>query len=79
VLLRARAIENGCFIFAPAQTGDHAEGRQTFGHSLIIDPWGNILADGGTDVGFVMAEIDPAEVAKARGKIPSLKHDRPVS
>ena len=79
VLLRARAIENGCFIFAPAQTGDHAEGRQTFGHFLIIDPWGNILADGGTDVGFVMAEIDPAEVAKARGKIPSLKHDRPVS
>ena len=79
VLLRARAIENGCFIFAPAQTGDHAEGRQTFGHSLIIDPWGTVLVDGGTDVGFVMAEIDPAQVAKARGKIPSLTHDRSLS
>jgi predicted amidohydrolase len=79
VLLRARAIENGCFIFAPAQTGDHAEGRQTFGHSLIIDPWGTVLVDGGTDVGFVMAEIDPAQVAKARGKVPSLTHDRSLS
>ena len=78
VLLRARAIENGCYIFAPAQTGDHAEGRQTFGHSLIIDPWGTVMADGGTDVGFVMAEIDPAQVAKARRKIPSLTHDRPL-
>ena len=79
VLLRARAIENGCFIFAPAQTGDHAEGRQTFGHSLIIDPWGTVLVDGGTDVGFVMAEIDPAQVARARGKIPSLTNDRSLS
>ena len=76
VLLRARAIENGCYIFAPAQTGDHAEGRQTYGHSLIVDPWGKVLADGGEDVGVVMAEIDPAQVTKARRKIPSLTHDR---
>lgn len=76
VLLRARAIENGCYIFAPAQTGEHAEGRQTFGHSLIVDPWGGVLADGGENVGIVTADIDPAQVAKARGKIPSLTHDR---
>ncbi|MEQ8196211.1 MAG: carbon-nitrogen hydrolase family protein [Rhodospirillales bacterium] len=79
VLLRARAIENGCFIFAPAQTGDHAEGRQTFGHSLVVDPWGTVLADGGEAVGIVTAEIDPGLVAKARGKIPSLTHDRKIS
>lgn len=79
VLLRARAIENGCYIIAPAQTGEHAEGRQTFGHSLIVDPWGEVLADGGKDVGIVIAEVDPARVAKARGKIPSLTHDRNLS
>jgi predicted amidohydrolase len=79
VLLRARAIENGCFVFAPAQTGDHAEGRQTYGHSLVVDPWGAVLADGGEAVGIVMAEIDPALVAQARGKIPSLNHDRKLS
>ena len=77
VLQRARAIENGCYVFAPAQCGDHAEGRQTYGHSLIIDPWGEVLADGGEDVGFVVAEVDPALVAEARRKIPSLSHDRP--
>ena len=52
VLLRARAIETGCFVFAPAQTGEHAEGRRTYGHSLIIAPWGEILADGGEEPGF---------------------------
>lgn len=77
VLLRARAIESGCFVMAPAQCGDHAEGRQTFGHSLIIDPWGEILADGGEDVGVIAAEIDPSKVAEARAKIPALTHDRP--
>lgn len=76
VLLRARAIENGCFIFAPAQCGEHAEGRRTFGHSLIIDPWGEILADGDEGVGFVTADIDARAVAEARRRVPSLTHDR---
>jgi predicted amidohydrolase len=76
VLLRARAIETGCFVFAAAQTGTHQNGRQTFGHSLIIDPWGEIIADGGEDVGYISARIDPAKVAEARGRVPSLQHDR---
>ncbi len=76
VLLRARAIEAGCFMFAAAQTGLHADGRSTYGHSLIIDPWGKVLADGGTDVGIVTAEIDPALVDKARYAVPALTHDR---
>ena len=76
VLMRARAIENGCFIFAPAQSGEHEGGRKTFGHSLIVDPWGEVLADGGEGVGFITAEIDAAKVADARAKIPSLAHDR---
>ena len=76
VLMRARAIENGCFIFAPAQSGVHEGGRKTFGHSLIVDPWGEVLADGGEGVGFITAEIDAAKVADARAKIPSLAHDR---
>ena len=79
VLQRARAIENGCFVFAPAQCGKHENVRKTFGHSLIINPWGEVLADGGDDVGFITAEIDPAEVTAARAKIPSLKHDRGFS
>ena len=76
VLLRARAIENGCFVFAAAQGGKHENGRETFGHSLIVDPWGRILAEGGTEPGVVIAEVDPAEVAAARAKIPSLHHGR---
>jgi predicted amidohydrolase len=76
VLLRARAIETGCFVFAPAQTGEHAEGRKTYGHSLIISPWGEILADAGEDVGFIISEIDMEQVQKARGMVPSLRHDR---
>ena len=76
VLLRARAIENGCFVFAAAQGGKHENDRETFGHSLIIDPWGRILAEGGTEPGVILAEIDPAEVAAARTKIPSLHHGR---
>lgn len=76
VLLRARAIENGCFVIAPAQTGTHPGNRKTFGHSLVIDPWGKVLADGGTKEGVVMAKIDMSEVAKRRKMIPSLKHDR---
>jgi predicted amidohydrolase len=76
VLIRARAIENGCFVFAAAQGGKHENGRETFGHSLIVDPWGRILAEGGSEPGVVMAEIDLAEVAKARARIPSLQHGR---
>jgi predicted amidohydrolase len=76
VLLRARAIETGCFVFAPAQCGEHVGGRQTFGHALIVSPWGAVLADGGEQPGFIIAEIDPTEVVAARGKIPSLSHDR---
>jgi predicted amidohydrolase len=76
VLLRARAIETGCYVLAPCQCGDHGGGRATYGHSLIVDPWGRVLADGGVGSGFVLAEIDPAEVAKARAMIPSLDHDR---
>ena len=76
-LLRARAIETGCFVLAPAQTGIHAEGRKTYGHSLIIDPWGAVLADGGEDVGFVTAELDLARIDETRAMVPSLGHDRP--
>jgi len=76
VLNRARAIENGSFVLAAAQGGKHENNRETFGHSLIIDPWGRVLAEGGTEPGVVMAEIDPSEVAKARSRIPSLQHGR---
>ncbi|MGA9282817.1 MAG: carbon-nitrogen hydrolase family protein [Pseudolabrys sp.] len=76
VLVRARAIENGCFVFAAAQGGKHENSRDTYGHSLIVDPWGRIIAEGGTEPGVVMARIDPAEVTKARARIPSLQHGR---
>jgi predicted amidohydrolase len=79
VLQRARAIETGCYIFAPAQCGEHAEGRKTYGHSLIVAPWGEVLADGGETVGIVSAEIDTAMIAKARRMVPSLQHDRPYA
>jgi deaminated glutathione amidase len=79
VLLRARAIECGAFVFAPCQTGNHPGGRRTCGHSLIIDPWGVVLADGGTDVGFCIADVDLSEVARIRGTIPALDHDRPYT
>jgi deaminated glutathione amidase len=76
VLQRARAIENGCFVFAAAQGGKHENGRETFGHSLIVDPWGRILAEGGTEPAMIMARIDPAEIVAARSRIPSLHHGR---
>lgn len=76
VLLRARAIETGSFILAPAQCGVHAEGRKTFGRSLIVDPWGEILAEAGEEPGTISAEIDLARVALSRAMIPSLTHDR---
>lgn len=79
-LLRARAIETGCFVLAPAQTGFHPEtngkGRKTHGHSLAIAPWGEILADAGTQPGVTLVDLDLGEVEKARGRVPSLSHDR---
>jgi predicted amidohydrolase len=76
VLVRARAIETGSFVFAANQGGIHAEGRRTWGHSLIVDPWGEVLADGGESVGWITADIDPAKVDEARAAIPALRHDR---
>ncbi|MBB6308258.1 carbon-nitrogen hydrolase family protein [Xanthobacter tagetidis] len=76
VLLRARAIENGAYVLAAAQGGRHENGRETYGHSLIVDPWGRVIAEGGTDPGIILAEIDLAEVASARARIPSLTHGR---
>jgi predicted amidohydrolase len=76
VLLRARAIETGCFLLAPCQCGDHGGGHASYGHSLIVDPWGRVLAEGGEAPGYITAEIDLAEVAKARAMIPALDHDR---
>jgi predicted amidohydrolase len=78
-LLRARAIENGAYVFAPAQVGDHADGRKTFGHSLVVDPWGNIVADGKNKPGVIMADIDMSLVAKARNQIASLTHDKNIA
>ncbi len=79
VLMRSRAIETGCFVFAPAQWGEHAEGRKTYGHSLIVAPWGEILAEAEDGTGFILAEIDPAKIAEARRAVPSLTHDRPYA
>ncbi len=80
VLLRARAIETGCYVLAPAQTGEHAahggKPRRTHGHSLAVAPWGEVLSDAGTKVGVTFIEIDRAEVARARARVPSLEHDR---
>lgn len=76
VLLRARAIETGCFLLAPAQTGTHDQGRGTFGHSLIISPWGEVLADGGTEIGVVTADLDLSLIDEVRDMVPSLRHDR---
>jgi deaminated glutathione amidase len=76
VLNRARAIENGCYLVAPCQYGTLPGGATCFGHSLIVDPWGTVLADGGDEEGVVLADIDLAEVARARARIPALGHDR---
>lgn len=75
-LLRARAIENGAFVIAPGQTGRHVLGPEFYGHSLIVDPWGEVLADGGTEPGVVVAEIDPSRAMATRRKIPSLANER---
>jgi len=78
VLLRARAIEAGAFVVAAAQTGEHADGRATYGHSLVVDPWGELLLDMGQAPGLGYAEIDPARVEAARSRIPVLSHRRPI-
>lgn len=77
-LVRARAIETGCYIIAPNQCGHHVDKRASYGHSLIVDPWGEILADGGPEPGIIMAEIDLTKVENARRRIPALKHDRQI-
>jgi predicted amidohydrolase len=77
VLQRARAIESAAFVISAAQVGHHADGRDTFGHSLVVDPWGNVLLDMGDDKGLGYAEIDAAKVADARARIPVLSHRRP--
>lgn len=79
VLSRARAIENGSFVVAPCQVGTFPGGAESYGHSLIVDPWGRVLADGGDLVGIVAATIDLDEVARVRGRIPSLRHDCPIA
>ena len=79
VLLRARAIENGCFVVAPAQGGTHPNGRQTYGHSLIVGPWGDILAEAGTEPSVISAELDLDEIAAVRARLPSIHHDRGFS
>lgn len=79
ILLRARAIENGAFVIAPAQCGQHSQKRRTFGHSLIVNPWGEVLADGGEEPGFITARIDMDEVTKRRRNIPNLANIRPYN
>lgn len=76
VLMRARAIENGSFVLAAAQGGLHENGRETYGHSIVVDPWGRVVAEGGAEPGVVMADIDLADIATARARVPSLQHGR---
>jgi len=77
VLLRARAVENGCFVIAPGQVGEHLPGHECFGHSMIVDPWGTVLAEVQDGVGFCITDLDLARVAEVRGQIPALQHRRP--
>jgi len=79
ILLRARAIEAGCFVIAPAQTGRHADGRETYGHSLIVDPWGEVLLDMGEKVGLALADIDMARIEEVRGRVPAIANRREIS
>ena len=76
VLLRARAIETGCYVFAPAQCGRNGPGRRTYGHSMIVDPWGRVMVELGEEVGIAVADVDPAQVREARRAIPASTHDR---
>jgi predicted amidohydrolase len=79
LLLRARAVEAGVFVVAAAQTGLHEDGRETFGHSLVVDPWGKVLLDMGTEPTLGMCDLDLAEVDRIRGRIPALSHRRPIT
>jgi deaminated glutathione amidase len=79
VLLQARAIEDAAFIAAPAQSGKHECGRRSYGHSLVVDPWGGVIGDGGEEQGITMAMIDPSLAARARHRIPAFSHDRPLT
>lgn len=78
VLLRARAIESGLFVVAAAQCGQHQDGRQTYGHSLVVDPWGAVLAEGGENNGLLFADVDLDAITMVRGRIPVLAHRRPI-
>ncbi len=78
VLMRARAIEAGVFVVAAAQSGRHEDGRETFGHSLVVGPWGEVLLDMGEGTGIGFAEIDLAEVDRVRARLPALSHRRPI-
>ncbi len=78
VLLRARAIEAGCFVIAPAQTGRHEDGRETYGHSLVIDPWGEVLLDMGEKAGLALADIDLSRVEDVRGRVPAIANRRTI-
>ncbi|MEO1131900.1 MAG: carbon-nitrogen hydrolase family protein [Cyanobacteria bacterium J06639_1] len=76
ILVRARAVENTCYVIAPAQVGCHYDRRQCHGHAVIVDPWGSIVADAGTEPGVAIAEIDPSFIQKVRRQMPSLQHRR---
>lgn len=78
ILLRARAIEAGCFVIAPAQTGRHADGRETYGHSLVVGPWGEILLDMGDEAGLALADIDMARIEDVRGRVPAIANRREI-
>ena len=78
VLLRARAIEAGCFVIAAAQVGDHADGRTTYGHSLVVDPWGDVLLDMGRDMGLALVDIDLTRIADVRSRVPAIANRRPI-
>ena len=78
VLLRARAIEAGCFMIATAQVGDHADGRTTYGHSLVIDPWGDVLLDMGETAGLALVDLDLSRIEAVRGRVPAIANRRPI-
>lgn len=78
VLLRARAIENAAYVIAAAQTGVHEDGRETWGHSLVVDPWGEVVLDMGEDAGLAFVEIDPPRIAETRARVPVLAHRRAI-
>ena len=78
VLLRARAIEAGAFVVAAAQTGRHQDGRETYGHSLVVDPWGEVLLDMGMEPGLGFADLDPGRVEEVRRRLPAIRHRRSI-